>query len=1028
MVTSTVNTACNGLPCDWQGPSILINELMISPTSGDGSMSGPGPSGGRGEWIELYNPNVCHPVDISCYYLGNYTYEGTGGFRLPENVIVPPAGFVIVRGTSAPAVPAARLVQNGGNVIEIIAPPEVNMLGVCVIGNPGSRLWFPNAGGWFAFYDANGVPQDAVRWGPGNVNDLAGSPCIPSRPGCSNANALASYTAIPANLKFQASTADANNHVGQSIRRIPDGGAWAGVGNATYANCNAACFNPEISTCTGTATVTAAPGNAPYSYLWNDPDNQTLQTAIGLCDGTYTVVVTSANGIVSTGTVTVENYVPQVTFNMNNSFCINTPSTPFTGYSPTAVNNQQGVFTGTGAVQNNFNPAAAGLGTHNITYTFTDQNGCTNSAQTALTVTPLPLVNIANIQPICVNAQPVAINVSPAGGILTGPGVNATTFNPATAGVGTHTLTYTYTDPNGCSNSASIDVVVHPSPTILFNTPNTFCVDWEPQILSALPTGGTFTYNNNPITTINPADLGVGNHTFTYTVTNNFGCTRSANLLVKVNPLPLVSFNIPDDLCFNSLFYPFNDYVVFPSGGNVIFSGPGTQNNGILAANAGIGTHVIFLDYTDLNACQNSTSATVLIHDIPTLSISNNFDQYCISDSITDFILQPGGGILYGQSVNDNQFFPNQNQPGAYPLSYIFIDENGCSDTLNFAVEVTPLPIVEILTPPYICFNAPPLFINTIPATGGNVLVNGAPGNVIVPTELGVGVHEIYLDYTDEIGCFNNTSRLIYIAPLPQLFVNLEPIEACPPLTYTLYGEFQDGTTCQWDFGDGGVSNSCFPIEHVYTSAGCYSPIFTVSNQFGCVSDTTLNNLICVFPQPDAYFEYAPNQLTIFNSEAQFINLSSGANQYLWVFDVDDNISTTTVIHPAFSFPEFTVGSYPVTLFATSPDGCVDSFSLTIIVIPDVIIYVPNTFTPNGDSKNQVWSIHIDGIIPESFLVEVFNRWGELIFESNDPGFGWNGVYADLEVPDGTYVWKIKALEAFSKEEKEWIGHVNVIR
>jgi gliding motility-associated-like protein len=1028
VVTSTVNTACNGLPCDWQGPSILINELMISPTSGDGSMSGPGPSGGRGEWIELYNPNVCHPVDISCYYLGNYTHEGTGGFRLPDNVIVPPAGFVIVRGTAAAAVPAARLVQNGGNVIEIVAPPEINMTGVCVTGTPGTRLWFPNAGGWFAFYDANGVPQDAVRWGPGNVNDVAGAPCIPSRPGCPNVNALASYNAIPANLKFQASTADANNHVGQSIRRIPDGGAWAGVGNATYANCNAACFDPGISTCTGTATVTSAPGTAPYTYQWNDPDNQTSQTAIGLCAGTYTVVVTSANGIVSTGNVTVNNYVPPVTFNMSTSFCINSPQAPFTDYTPVAVNNQLGVFTGTGVVQNNFNPALAGLGAHNITYTFTNQNGCTNSAQTTLTVNPLPIVSIANLQPICVNAQAIQVVVSPTGGVLTGPGVIGTSFNPGLAGVGTHTLTYNYTAPNGCSNSTTTQVVVQPTPTIQFNTPSAFCVDWAPQTLSASPAGGTFTYNSNPITTINPAVLGVGNHTFNYTVTNNFGCTSSSNYVVSVNPLPLVSFNIPDDLCLNSLFYPFQNFTTSPSGGVVSFSGPGVQNNGILAANAGVGNHIITLNYTDLNACQSSTSTNVIIHNIPSLSISNNFDQYCISDSITDFVLQPAGGFLYGQSVNNNQFFPNQSQPGVYPLSYIFIDENGCADTLNFAVEVTPLPIVEILTPPYVCYDSNPFSINTLPSSGGTLLINGAAGNIINPNNLGVGVHEIYLEYTDEIGCFNSTSRYIYIAPLPDLLTNLEPIEACPPVNYSFFGEFQNGTVCQWDFGDGTVSNSCLPVQHSYSAAGCYSPVFTVSNQFGCVSDTVLTNLICVFPQPQAYFEYAPSQLTIFNVDAQFMNLSNGANQYLWIFDVNDNISTSTAINPVFSFPELTVGSYPVTLFATSEDGCVDSFLVTIIVIPDVIIYVPNTFTPNGDSNNQFWSIFIDGIIPERFSVEVFNRWGELIFESSDKDFAWDGTYEGLEVPNGTYVWKIKATEAFSEEEKEWIGHVNVLR
>jgi len=1027
-ITSTPNTACNGLPCDWQGPSILINELMISPFSGDGSLSGPGPNGGRGEWIELYNPDVCNPVDISCYYLGNYTFEGSGGFRLPANVIVPPAGFCVVRGIDAPPVPAANLIQNGGNTIEIIAPPEINMTGVCVVGIPGNRLWFPNAGGWFAFYNANGVPQDAVRWGPGNLADLNGQPCIASRPGCTNATSLASYASIPANLKFYASSVEAGTHVGQSIRRIPDGGAWAGVGAATYGNCNAPCFDPGVSTCTGTATVTSAPGNAPYSYLWNDPDNQTTQTAVGLCEGTYTVTVTSANGIVSTASVTIVNYVPPVSFNMNNALCIDAPTIPFSNFSPSPSANQQGVFTGPGAVQSNFNPALAGVGTHTISYTFTDQFGCTNNAQTNITVNPLPVLNIANVGALCVDASPVTINATPAGGVLTGPGVSGNTFNPALAGVGTHTLSYSYTDANGCSNTTSNQITVHPLPTIEISAPTALCVDWDLQLLNATPVGGIFTYNNNAVTTINPASLGVGNHTFTYTVNNNFGCTNAATHNVNINALPNVEFNILDDLCFNSLFYPFTEYAVSPVGGTISFSGPGVQNNGILAADAGIGLHNITLNYTDPNGCENSATSTILVNELPILTVTNNFDKYCITDSITDFMFTPEGGQLFGQSVSDNQFFPSQNQPGVYPLSYIFVDANGCSDTLNFSVEVTPLPLVQILTPAFICVDLEPFLVNSIPSSGGFMTINEEEGNIIVPSELGVGIHEIYLEYTDEVGCFNSTSRLIYIAPLPEISVNLEPVEDCPPISYNFFGEFINGTSCQWNFGNGATANGCLAVEYAYSIPGCYSPIFTVTSEFGCVSDTTLVDLICVFPTPEAYFEYAPYELTIFNSDAQFLNLSSGANQYLWVFDVNGEITTSTEINPSFSYPEFEVGSYPVVLYATSADGCVDSFMVTVIVNPDVIIYVPNTFTPNGDFNNELWSIYIEGIIPETFVVEVYNRWGELIFESNDPLFSWDATYLDMPVPFGTYVWKIKALEAFSNEEKEWIGHVNVIR
>ncbi len=316
VITADMDTEPNSscLQCNYDGPSIMINELMVSPTSGDGSLSGVGAGDGRGEWIELYNPNWCDSVDISCYYLGNSApgasaLSGTqsGGYVIPGGTIIPPLGFALIRGVNAAPVPPGLLVANGGNVVELIVPSEITDPGVCV-GPDATRLWFPNAGGWFAFYDAQGVPQDAVRWGTGNVGDLAGTPCVPQLNPCDFDGTLLSYNDIPAENKTHASTADASSHLGQSIRRFPDGGAWNATGVPTYATCNDPnnCLaETGISFCNGTATVNVTTGDAPFTYQWNDPANQTSQTALNLCEGEYEVVVTDANGCTETFIVTV---------------------------------------------------------------------------------------------------------------------------------------------------------------------------------------------------------------------------------------------------------------------------------------------------------------------------------------------------------------------------------------------------------------------------------------------------------------------------------------------------------------------------------------------------------------------------------------------------------------------------------------------------------------------------------------------------------------------------------------------------
>lgn len=314
------NSVCE--PCFYSGPPILINELMISPSVNDGSISGPGPAGGRGEWIELYNPDLCDSVDISCYYLGNSTAEGSGGFRLPTGTIVPPNGFCMVRGINVAPVPSNLLVQNGGNVVEVVVPGEINQTGICCTG---TRVWFPNAGGWFAFYDANGNPVDAVRWGPGNVASLAGQPCISSQAGCSNSTSLLSYNSIPDALKFYASTADGGTHYGQTIRRMPDGGNWSGIGTETYAICNDPnnCLTGTlIGYCNGTGTVNVTSGTAPFTYQWDDDLNQTTQTATNLCEGTYHVTVTDANNCQEVYTIQVITNPFDLTTNVQQPGCL----------------------------------------------------------------------------------------------------------------------------------------------------------------------------------------------------------------------------------------------------------------------------------------------------------------------------------------------------------------------------------------------------------------------------------------------------------------------------------------------------------------------------------------------------------------------------------------------------------------------------------------------------------------------------------------------------------------------------------
>ncbi len=309
----TPNTVCNGSsnPCNYSGPSILINEVGINVSSNDGSIYGDGPTGagsGEGEWIELFNPDWCNSIDISGYILGSYNssalplsaLSASNGmsFVLPANTIVPPLGFVIVRGSNAQVPPLG--------VIDIVVDNSNN--GLCIDGGLStSRIWFQNAGGWFAFYNANGIPQDVISWGSPISSDLNGHPCIPP------SNSLPSgFLQLPSNNQTGISYPLGASITGQTFVRVPDGGVWSATlasENSTYGSCNVlgGCLSQggSSSTCNGTCSITMNSGQAPYTYAWDDFLLQTTATADSLCAGTYHVTVTDALGCDSNFTIII---------------------------------------------------------------------------------------------------------------------------------------------------------------------------------------------------------------------------------------------------------------------------------------------------------------------------------------------------------------------------------------------------------------------------------------------------------------------------------------------------------------------------------------------------------------------------------------------------------------------------------------------------------------------------------------------------------------------------------------------------
>jgi gliding motility-associated-like protein len=176
-----------------------------------------------------------------------------------------------------------------------------------------------------------------------------------------------------------------------------------------------------------------------------------------------------------------------------------------------------------------------------------------------------------------------------------------------------------------------------------------------------------------------------------------------------------------------------------------------------------------------------------------------------------------------------------------------------------------------------------------------------------------------------------------------------------------------------------------------------------------------------------AAFTTNPNVFTQSSQSVSFSNNSVGANTFSW--DFGDQQSSTD-INPVHTYSNTTSG-YTITLSATSALGCVDTYELTIEYQEEEIFYIPNSFTPDGDNYNQTFKpIFTSGFDPFNFEMIIYNRWGEIVFETNDAKVGWDGSYGSngRAVQDGTYTYKIIYKNPKKDERKIVIGHISLVR
>ncbi len=233
------------------------------------------------------------------------------------------------------------------------------------------------------------------------------------------------------------------------------------------------------------------------------------------------------------------------------------------------------------------------------------------------------------------------------------------------------------------------------------------------------------------------------------------------------------------------------------------------------------------------------------------------------------------------------------------------------------------------------------------------------------------------------------------------------------------------------DFGDGYIETFVGQqsFEHTYEKPGVYDVYVLITTTDGCQFEYMFEDLVEAYDNPIANFYVNPNNVSMLEATVGLVNASTdNMVLYEWSIPLGDPDTSNNENVNHIQYPLDAPGQYPVSLWITDANGCTDSITKYVSILNDLTFFAPNTFTPDGDEHNQNWEYHVNGIDVYDFNLKIFNRWGEIIWESNDVNVYWDGTYNGKIVEAGTYVWTMECGDIHNDSRYTFSGHVNVLK
>ncbi|MCB9447968.1 MAG: choice-of-anchor L domain-containing protein [Flavobacteriales bacterium] len=567
---------------------------------------------------------------------------------------------------------------------------------------------------------------------------------------------------------------------------------------------------------------------------------------------------------------------------------------------------------------------------------------------------------------------------SPTTGLTT---PNSSTSNLVLAVAGTNPVSFTYiltaTSPDGCVLTDSLDVSVNPPPDADFsfqtgctNLPTTF------QDVSTSMGGNIskwlWDFGDNFFDTVPDPEHSynrAGTYTVTLTVTDEFGCTGSTTQTLQIWSLPVANFTVNE-----------------PCEGDTSF----------------------FINQTTL---------------------ADPSDAIGVSD--WDF----GDASPHGTAQNPNHIYKTS---GTYFVTLNISSVNGCPGSITKAVIIQPKPTAQLLVTD-ICQNETAVMYNrSIGLTGGTWVWDfgdGTTSDTLNPNHqyANDGDYTVKLHVSSFYGCEDSTEAQITVFPMPEPRFFLDSIAGCAPLCIVFNDATDEGqaTIDQWGWIFGNHVEAGKDVTYCFDEDGSFSPGLMIVTDDGCSDTVFRQNLITVYPQPDAGISITPPVVDDINPVVYITDESNGGTLWIWDYGDGEVDTTTTNPNPIRTYDE--PGTYTITQTVVNDYGCMDTARKYVVVRELSTVYIPNAFTPQGDGINEGFIPKATGIFAEAdFKMYILDRWGNTIYESHSLNDPWDGkVYGpgNKIVQNDVYVYICRFFKKDNGELlREMVGSVTVIR